>query len=233
MIKLSRPALTPSTSGILARRQAKIDTADDPRAKAKASWRTFRGSARDEVAERLSEICSGIVRCMYCEDSLATDIDHYRPKAHFPEWAFRWDNYLLACSSCNSNLKRDAFPMRAGKALLIDPTTMDPAEHLALSLSTGIYHPRTDEGKASIEVFGLNRDTCTTGRRTAWTSLQGLIRMYVQHSTSRGETLAACTRFPFQGVRRTLILTIDSGDRAGVVPSDIKRACREFPQLTQ
>ncbi len=41
--------------------------------------------------------------CSYCEKPLTdvTDVEHVRPKKHFPEQILDWNNFLLACSTCN------------------------------------------------------------------------------------------------------------------------------------
>ena len=52
----------------------------------------------------------GVQRCMYCLDSLGTDIDHFEPKSRRPLRTFCWHNHLLACSRCNSNYKREEYP---------------------------------------------------------------------------------------------------------------------------
>src|SRR5712692_2078352 len=57
------------------------------------AFRTIRGI--------LAEMCIGPVRCAYCEDSLADEIEHIYPKSLFPERAFRWVNYTFACGPCN------------------------------------------------------------------------------------------------------------------------------------
>lgn len=54
-----------------------------------------------KIRETLAEMCSGCVRCAYCEDSLADEIEHVLPKSFFPNLAFEWENYLFACGSCN------------------------------------------------------------------------------------------------------------------------------------
>ena len=95
---------------------------------------------------------------MYCEGSQGTDIDHFEPRSRNPEQAFVWDNYLLACSHCNSTEKREQFPVdEEGQPLLIDPTDGDddPRDHLALSLQ-GRWVPRTRKGTETLEVLGLN-----------------------------------------------------------------------------
>ncbi|WP_224240151.1 HNH endonuclease family protein [Hyalangium gracile] len=118
-------------------------------------------------------------RNMYCEDSAGTDIEHFWPKSEYPEKAFSWTNYLLACSGCNSNHKREKFPRdEAGAPLLIDPTVEDPRTHLALSLRTGEYVARTPKGEQSIAVFGLHRDILEKGRRDAWIRIPAMLRHY-------------------------------------------------------
>lgn len=90
------------------------------------------------VRSVLQGMAGGRIRCMYCEDSLGTDIHHFRPQVLAPALAFSWSNYLLACAHCNSNRKRSVFPLdRAGLPLFVDPTAEDPLEHLALLPTSG------------------------------------------------------------------------------------------------
>ena len=80
------------------RRQKVMDQPDAAARKAKAErlWKNKRGAAWDEIRETLRAMASGRQRCMYCEDSEGTDIEHFYPKATYPQYAFDWDNYLLA-----------------------------------------------------------------------------------------------------------------------------------------
>lgn len=141
--------------------------ADDPdpargavRRAARTLWE--RSGTRTRVHGPLKRVllhmALGLEQCMYCGTDFGTDIDHFEPKARNPLRTFDWLNHLHACSTCNSNRKRDRFPTDAdGHALLIDPTSEDPFEHMALSLSADIYYPLSDKGTATIEVCGLNR----------------------------------------------------------------------------
>jgi hypothetical protein len=178
-------------------------------------------------------MCSGIERCMYCEDSSGTAIEHFHPKSMYPGKAFQWSNFLWACAFCNSNMKRDQFPVDvSSKPLLVDPTIMDPFAHLALSLTTGRYVGLDPVGRASIEVFGLNREVCVRGRCAAWTGVQALVRDFVgSDARARQAILTALGDFPFQGVRRWLSLVQQSGDRARVIPADVRAAISAFPEL--
>jgi uncharacterized protein (TIGR02646 family) len=118
-----------------------------------------RNKAFAEVTAALATMSSGRARCMYCEDSAGTDIDHFRPLARYPERAYTWSNYLWACSRCNSNDKRDRFPLAPnGDPMVLDPTADDPLDHLAFSPHNGHYVALTDRGRASIDVFRLNDD---------------------------------------------------------------------------
>lgn len=235
MISLSRPELSVRTHGTLARRQKRVDDADDPKVAAVSSWRNFRGRARDEVVDTLQAMCSGIERCMYCEDSAGTAIEHFRPKSRFPDTCYNWKNYLWACSFCNSNLKRDEFPTNDdGDPLLIDPTVDDPSAHMLLSVSTGEYVAIDDKGKESIRVFGLNRQICIRGRRAAWISMLALMRDYSRsEGPSRQLILQSLQHFPFQGVRQWVRYIHMTGDRAGVLPEDIRQILESHQELFQ
>ncbi len=217
---------------ILARRQHRVNAADDPPQEAVKTWRSFKGKARDDVLVALQDMCWGLQRCMYCQDSLGTDIDHFRPKVDYPERSYEWDNYILACSHCNSNYKRDKFPVKDGKELLVDPTSVDPSRHLALSLDTGNYVGLDEVGVETIKVFGLNRDVCVQGRRTAWIALCALIRDYERSSDdARAEILDCCKKFPFQDVRHALARTISGSDRADVVPAEVRAVVSRHREL--
>jgi hypothetical protein len=98
-------------------------------------------------------MCVGSVRCSYCEDSLADEVEHILPKNLFPEHTFQWQNYLFACGPCNgpkSNKygvilnnsvsefirKKDdrIVPPPGGQSALINPRIEDPTLFLELDL---------------------------------------------------------------------------------------------------
>ena len=68
--------------------------------KTKTSTRT-NAAAFQQVRQTLSSMCVGARRCAYCEDSLADEVEHIRPKTFFPDLAFVWENYLFACGPFN------------------------------------------------------------------------------------------------------------------------------------
>jgi uncharacterized protein (TIGR02646 family) len=143
-----------------------------------------------EVRAGLNAMCCGERRCAYCEDSCADEVEHVRPKALFPEAAFRWANYVYACGPCNG-IKRSNFPRLvgglarnvarkrgaplepppAGIDLLIDPRAEDPAEFLTLDLHTGVIVPRPGQtglsrhkAEQTIAILRLNRDMLNRAR---------------------------------------------------------------------
>ena len=127
-------------------------------AKAKSEWDAKMSSnakkdAFKSVRETLAKMCVGSVRCAYCEDSLADEVEHIRPKNLFPEHAFVWGNYLFACGPCNGPKSNrygvlngtfvDEFirtrngavvSPAAGVSGLIDPRTEDPFAFLEMDL---------------------------------------------------------------------------------------------------
>lgn len=179
MRKISRQPLSANADNLLKRRTKIIEKADDKVKKCLSLWKLRSNNAFYEIRENLASSCRGRKRCMYCEDSEATDIEHFYPKSMHPSHAFSWDNYLLACSNCNSNYKRSQFPVDAvGHPLLINPMEDDPMDHLDLSFSTGKLVPCTKKGEVSIKVFGLDRQVLETGRRDAWAILCALVLRY-------------------------------------------------------
>lgn len=168
MIPLQRPDAPPRTVTLLERWTERVRVDGATSAVARTHWNNA-AAAKKHLHRLLEPMAAGITRCMYCEDSLGTDIDHFQPIRVAPLRAFDWPNHLLACSHCNSNAKRDAYPCDANRVcLLVDPTAEDPSDHLTLLLRSGHYQPRTPKGTETIKVFALNRDGLVRGRQTAF-----------------------------------------------------------------
>lgn len=179
----------------------------------KAAKTLFKSRNRKEnrtfvaVRNELADLCSGSRRCMYCEDSVADEVEHFRPKDLYPEVVFAWMNYLYACGPCNRG-KNNKFvvidgtgafvdvtrpyeaavvPPISGDAALIDPRRENPLELLMLDLrDTFEFTPIADAGtrdyeRASytIEVLGLNdRDYLVQARKTAFQNYRALLYTY-------------------------------------------------------
>lgn len=122
-----------------------------------------------EVRSRLKEMSPGRSRCVYCHAGELQAIEHFRPKAHFPEHTFAWENYLYSCEHCN-RAKRDHFCVyypkdgepdwyrfpakeevpqlvRDRMPALLNPRCEDPLDYLRLDLSdTFNFLPRHRPG---------------------------------------------------------------------------------------
>jgi uncharacterized protein (TIGR02646 family) len=214
MQRITRTELTAPTEAKLAELTQEVVAALNPREKAASRWKSKPKAAFDEIRTALETMAHGRSRCMYCEDGQGTDIDHFRPKADYPDHAFSWPNYLLACSYCNSNLKRNQFPTDArGAPLLIDPSVDDPAQHLEFLSTTGEFTALTPKGEASIQVFGLNDEKLPRklpqGRRDALIGLVSLLYHYDSlvgtDDEQAAEIRVTTCRYPFGAVRLWLV----------------------------
>jgi uncharacterized protein (TIGR02646 family) len=177
---------------------------------------------------------------MYCEDSAAAHIDHFCPRSVEPRSTFSWTNYLLACSICNSNFKRDRYPLDgSGEPLLLDPTNDDPRDHLVLSPSTGRYEvvAGSAKGTASISVFGLNRELLERARRDAWDILQALMRAYGEavdegDSERASKVEGAARRLPCKGVLLALIAVLEDPE-VGLVDQRTRDIYASHPAISE
>lgn len=112
MLRLNSKPLTQQDLDHLAERQKEIDDLADFEARAKkanALWASKSASAFNRIKIVLKEMCVGVEICVYCEANEATDVEHIFPKKLYPEKAFTWENYVLACNKCNSHYKSDKF----------------------------------------------------------------------------------------------------------------------------
>lgn len=203
MRKVTRIDLEKRTEKQLKKTTARIQAAADPKALADKLWDRKPAGAFADVRTKLIAMAFGRARCMYCEDSAGTDIDHFQPKALYPGLAFTWTNYLLACSYCNSNLKVRIDPIDAsGARVILDPCLDYPAVHLEFAPTTGDFAPLTPKGAETIDVFGLNDKTAPRrlpdGRRATFLKLQVLLIDYDQHIAA-GRTADA------QDVRKVVV----------------------------
>jgi hypothetical protein len=229
VIPLTRVDLDGDLAFRLDTRTARLRREGASTAAARAAWRTARAE-KAGIRDHLVKMAPGVQRCMYCGDSLGTDIDHFEPIREFPAGTFAWPNHLLACSYCNSNAKRDLFPRdHDGQPLLIDPTRDDPVAHLRLILRTGVYRPLSPRGEASIRVFGLNRADLTRGREVAFaTRAAVLCKAHDLFGLGRGAEatryLRALAQEPHASVLHEMLRTVTLPGAADVLGPDVVAA---------
>lgn len=176
---------------------------------AKSSWSRKPSSLFDGLKLRLAEMCSGNRRCVYCEDSFADEIEHMRPKDLYPEQAYVWNNYVLACGPCNGpknnqfavltdplalidvTRKRNAPVVQpvAGRYALIDPRVENPVDYLWLDFRTWRYVPNSDDETSeiwiradyTINVLGLNkREALVRGRKSAFSGFRSRLITWLE-----------------------------------------------------
>jgi uncharacterized protein (TIGR02646 family) len=108
--------------------------------------------------------------CCYCEaqiDEVACDhIEHRKPKAMFPEYAFDWDNLHLACPKCNTNKRAKWDDQNPILDAVIDPIQ----DHLAYRKSVnGVYRETLSwRGITTVEHADLDRPSLRRGRQKVW-----------------------------------------------------------------
>lgn len=129
--------------------------------------------------------------CAYCDRELPGndrgDVEHFRPKSVYWWLAYRFENYLLACSICNSSYKIEKFPLLGrGKVFdyskkdrlarerraLIDPVgdvtdgwfgidfTVDfKRQGFPIVVNRDIGRIETSRCRTTVEFFRLNKDS--------------------------------------------------------------------------
>jgi uncharacterized protein (TIGR02646 family) len=199
MRRLSRPDLEPALAGYLDRLQRTVDDGGD----VEEIWKTERRrQPMGRVARVLGSVTGPRERCMYCEDSRGTDIEHFWPR-RYREHVFSWLNLLWVCTGCN-RCKSNRFPCDAlGVPLLINPTAEDPWDFL-------FYDSRTDEltarwhratgdedpkGKNTVAVLStLRHQAVTEGRRRVRRHLQRTVQAFLYQIRQEGtEREVECT----------------------------------------
>jgi hypothetical protein len=237
MIRISRVTLEDRLANKLNRRTFALKAANADSRAAREAWTSARAE-KQGIRQHLAAMAPGIERCMYCGDNRGTDIDHFEPIRELPTGTFEWLNHLLACSTCNSNQKRDRFPRdSSGTALLIDPTRDNPVRHLRLILRTGDYRPLTPQGEASVAVFGLNRRDLTRGRAGAFEMARAaLCRAHDLLLQGRDDETVDClqalTEQPHASVLHEMLRSAELPGAVDVLGADLMAALRSQEMLS-
>ena len=220
MIQLPNLALPQVAQAQLNKWQSEIDRLADYAKKVDRAKREFakRNKSNNatfrEVRSVLIQMCSGSRRCGYCEDSVADEVEHIKPKDLYPEVVFAWENYLYACGPCNSrkNNKYAIFsqvtqqliditrrqgqpilPPETGQPALLDPRFEDPFNFMELDLLGTFYFlpiatlTSKDYQRAdyTIETLQLNdRDYLLAAREEAFYSYEARLSQYVEQKQS-------------------------------------------------
>ena len=232
MRRLVRQDLTKPVLLYLGRKQAEVNGGSD----VGQTWdRARRTKSIRHVASVLKSMSGVRNRCMYCDDSRGTQIDHYWPKVRFPDRSFDWSNMLWLCGGCNLT-KGDRFDLDAhGNPLLLNPTSDDPWEYLFFEPATGIitarYCPHTGSPNPRAayttdpEVLPLNIESVTEGRRRTCRSLRRAVERFLQAAGSPAMDHAE--------TERSLISEIKDHDDYGLTSWYFLKDGRESPPFSQ
>jgi uncharacterized protein (TIGR02646 family) len=166
MRRIDRARLTPTLLAYLRRRQSRLDASVAAgNGNVQRDWKQARATrAMQQVMAALRGMCGPRERCMYCVDSHAADIEHFRPKSRYPRFTFQWSNLLICCTECG-RLKGDRFPLEGRRPQLVDPTREDPWQFIDFDPETGNLVARYDpvardwsgKGEATVEMLQLDR----------------------------------------------------------------------------
>lgn len=172
----------------LARKTANLDDSAD----IDTIWKNARRTkAIQHVFRTLVEMSGKRERCMYCDDSRGTTIEHFWLKSAYRKKCFCWENMLLLCQGCQSH-KGNRFDLDSfGNPLLINPTMEDPWDFVFFEETTGILTGRYDPKLQAPDPKGahttnrrtlpLNIEAVTEGRLRTKRNLQRAIRTFIQN----------------------------------------------------
>ena len=182
------------------------DTYSDQVARGKELWKSKHSAQFKNIRLKLDSLCVGKRRCNYCEDSVADEIEHIKPKDLYPSLAFVWGNYLFACGNCNgpkSNLfavfnnnevveisrKRNDLVISPliGEDVFINPRVDSPLEFLILDLKTmnfiskpGLSDLNKKRAQYTIKILKLNtRGFLVEARKEAFNTYRDALQVYV------------------------------------------------------
>lgn len=210
MIRLTTPLLLDSADEQeLSAIQQAIDSGVDYPTRvglAAQKWKTKPVFLFQRVRQALEVTCLGALRCSYCEDSLADEIEHIRPKSWFPEQTFDLSNYLFACGPCNGpksssyaavnhagqlllalrTKNSPLVPPPIGQEALLHPWHDEPADFFFLDLTnTFEFKPRQSlnahqnaRALYTLQVLRINKDPLLKARKEAFYDFAGRLKSY-------------------------------------------------------
>jgi uncharacterized protein (TIGR02646 family) len=211
MLQLVDKPLSNETTASLQSYQKDVDQESDFNGKVKKAKESFplknrkTNPAFREVRENLTIMSGGTIRCNYCEDSKADEVEHIFPKNYYPEKCFVWENYCYACGPCNGpkndqfavldnrNVETELSKLPSGSAipnglsLVIDPRKEDPMNLLILDMVNTFRftpvdktHPNIRRANYTITILGLNsRNYLIRARKNAFASYKARLFEYV------------------------------------------------------
>ncbi len=253
MILVRDCSLLPAVQKDLAAWQAEVDQSAKPFSAHVAAAEALFDQRRARVGftpvkDLLRAMCSGVTRCMYCQDSGGVDVEHFQPKSWYPGLVFAWANFLLVCTRCNRK-KSNRFSLFHPKAntvrklarkkgtplrkppiaapVLLNPRVDDPQQFFSLDLQgTFQFVPLATAGSVpwlradlTLETLDLNDDDLLRARRNAYDS-------FLSHLHSADRALSRGDAAGLVRVRAAIV-----GAPCGVVWLEMQRQQASVPTL--
>jgi uncharacterized protein (TIGR02646 family) len=194
MRKIKRLDLPAPTTAALDKKQVCVnDKTAAGTLNADVEWNSSRKSSTIKTVHGTLKKMSGKrERCMYCEDSHGTDIEHFWPKTQYPDKMFAWVNLLLCCSDCG-RIKGKQFPLNVdNQPLLIDPTAENPWLFLDFDPDTGNIVARydlhindfTEKGLKTVTVLKLDRrEALSEGYARSFRRLKSTLQQIIDNTS--------------------------------------------------
>jgi hypothetical protein len=155
---------------------------------------------------------------------LADEVEHIRPKDLYPDYVFRYDNYLMSCGACNTRKGATTLvsngnvvvpykrltgsavnPPPAGTFCFLDPFSVDPLRFLVLDLVSGSFlflpsHPlgtwEHEAARETVDLLGLNsREELVQRRAQAFSGFLAVAREFADPATTAGRQAQLRTDF--------------------------------------
>jgi uncharacterized protein (TIGR02646 family) len=169
--------------------------------------------------------------CSYCEVELKTNlaVEHLQPKSLNPHLAVVWDNFLLACTNCNSTKKDKPIVLDDYFWADRDNTARAFEYSIGGSIRVNLTLDLDQQARAqrTIELFGLNKRSTASDSR--WSSRREIWDM----ATDSRQDLSDCDTLQMrQQIVRTakgqgfwsVWMTVFKDD-----PDMLERFIKEFP----
>lgn len=173
------------TQAVLASTDRVVESSRRYSAARRAHW--FKG-----VMEALSQMAGPGERCMGCSGSESAQVEHFRPKAIYPELVLQWENLLWLCGLCNLNKG-----MRFDEAVPpINPIDDNVWDHFFIDEFGNLcarWNAALDDldprAVQTIELLGLDRQALQESRQARLADLRQKVRDSLQLLDDRRLTL--------------------------------------------
>lgn len=117
-------------------------------------------------------------KCIYCESAprhvAPGDVEHIKPKRHFPDLVVDWENLGFVCPECNT-AKGDYFD---NTEPVVDPYNEDPAEFIRFGGPMVFEQPGNGRGIVTIRKLELDRPELLERRAEHLRDLQNLMNSW-------------------------------------------------------